>query len=117
MALDTLCSQAFGAKKYRLVGLHCQRAMVILTIMCIPVSFSGGREEVKRGGEGGEGGEEAGEKYIEFERKKDSICVVQRVGCAAIHWHRRYEGGDGVESVLDHKAYPLSVASSHVRSI
>ena len=25
MALDTLCSQAFGAHHYRLVGLHCQR--------------------------------------------------------------------------------------------
>eukprot|EP00026_Physarum_polycephalum_P005157 Phypoly_transcript_05186.p1 GENE.Phypoly_transcript_05186~~Phypoly_transcript_05186.p1 ORF type:complete len:586 (+),score=89.56 Phypoly_transcript_05186:190-1947(+) len=39
MALDTLCSQAFGAKKYRLVGLHCQRAMVILTIGCIPIAI------------------------------------------------------------------------------
>jgi len=39
MALDTLCSQAFGAKKYNLVGLHCQRAMVILTIACIPIAL------------------------------------------------------------------------------
>lgn len=39
MALDTLCSQAYGAKKYRLVGLHCQRAMVILTIACIPIAI------------------------------------------------------------------------------
>uniref|UniRef100_A0A6B2L184 Multidrug and toxin extrusion protein n=1 Tax=Arcella intermedia TaxID=1963864 RepID=A0A6B2L184_9EUKA len=35
--LDTLCTQAFGAKKYKLVGLHFQRAMVILTLSCIPI--------------------------------------------------------------------------------
>jgi MATE family multidrug resistance protein len=39
MALDTLCSQAYGAKKYHLVGLHCQRAMTILTIACIPIAL------------------------------------------------------------------------------
>lgn len=39
MALDTLCSQAYGAKKYKLVGLHCQRAMVILSIVCIPIAI------------------------------------------------------------------------------
>lgn len=31
------CRQAFGAKKYKLVGLHCQRMMVILTLLCFPV--------------------------------------------------------------------------------
>lgn len=38
-ALDTLVSQAFGAKEYGLVGLHGQRAAVILTIFAIPVAF------------------------------------------------------------------------------
>lgn len=38
MGLDTLCSQAYGARKYKLVGLHCQRAMVILTLVCFPVA-------------------------------------------------------------------------------
>eukprot|EP00607_Mallomonas_marina_P008797 CAMPEP_0182418716 /NCGR_PEP_ID=MMETSP1167-20130531/3085_1 /TAXON_ID=2988 /ORGANISM="Mallomonas Sp, Strain CCMP3275" /LENGTH=522 /DNA_ID=CAMNT_0024593049 /DNA_START=341 /DNA_END=1909 /DNA_ORIENTATION=+ len=31
-ALDSLVSQAYGAKAYKLMGLHCQRAMVILSI-------------------------------------------------------------------------------------
>eukprot|EP01113_Clastostelium_recurvatum_P035522 TRINITY_DN4965_c0_g1_i5.p1 TRINITY_DN4965_c0_g1~~TRINITY_DN4965_c0_g1_i5.p1 ORF type:complete len:609 (+),score=100.02 TRINITY_DN4965_c0_g1_i5:80-1906(+) len=39
MALDTLCSQAYGAKKYKLVGLQAQRAMVILTFMCVPIAL------------------------------------------------------------------------------
>lgn len=37
MGLDTLCTQAFGAQQYKLVGLYCQRAMVMLTIACIPI--------------------------------------------------------------------------------
>lgn len=55
MALDTLCSQAYGAQHYRLVGLHCQRyavawrdrgssrftslcsGMAVLTVACIPI--------------------------------------------------------------------------------
>jgi len=35
-ALDALCSQAFGGKQYKLVGLHCQRGMIIITLFCIP---------------------------------------------------------------------------------
>ena len=31
-ALDTLVSQAFGSKMYHLMGLYCQRTMIILTI-------------------------------------------------------------------------------------
>ena len=38
-ALDALCSQAYGAKSYALVGRHAQRAMVMLTIACVPVAF------------------------------------------------------------------------------
>ena len=38
-ALDTLVSQAYGAKAYRLMGLHCQRAMVILSIASILVTY------------------------------------------------------------------------------
>jgi MATE family multidrug resistance protein len=37
MALDTLCAQAFGAKKYKLVGLHFQRSIILLTLVCIPI--------------------------------------------------------------------------------
>jgi len=37
MALDTLCTQAFGAKKYKLVGLHFQRSIILLTLICIPI--------------------------------------------------------------------------------
>lgn len=36
-ALDTLISQAFGAKEYRQMGLFSQRAMAILTLCCIPI--------------------------------------------------------------------------------
>lgn len=38
MGLDTFCTQAFGAKQYKLVGLFCQRGMVILTIACFPIA-------------------------------------------------------------------------------
>lgn len=37
-ALDTMCGQAFGAKQYHLLGIHMQRAMLVLTLVCIPVS-------------------------------------------------------------------------------
>lgn len=37
-ALDTLISQAYGASAYELMGLHAQRAMVILTILSIPIA-------------------------------------------------------------------------------
>jgi multidrug resistance protein, MATE family len=37
--LDTLISQAYGGKAYELVGLHVQRAIVILTLFTIPVAL------------------------------------------------------------------------------
>jgi Na+-driven multidrug efflux pump len=36
-ALDTLISQAYGAKRYELMGLQAQRAAVILTLFSIPI--------------------------------------------------------------------------------
>jgi len=36
-ALDTLISQAYGARMYSLMGLHAQRAIVILSLCTIPV--------------------------------------------------------------------------------
>ena len=36
-ALETLCSQAFGAKNYTLVGVVLQRGVWILGISCVPV--------------------------------------------------------------------------------
>lgn len=38
-ALDTLISQAFGAREYKQMGLFSQRAMAILTLCCIPIVF------------------------------------------------------------------------------
>ena len=38
-ALDTLCSQAYGAKNYKLVGLWAQRGLVIIWCLCIPIFF------------------------------------------------------------------------------
>lgn len=37
-ALDTLVSQSYGAKQYTLVGLHTQRGMFVLTLLCVPVA-------------------------------------------------------------------------------
>ncbi|XP_058091621.1 protein DETOXIFICATION 16-like isoform X2 [Magnolia sinica] len=38
-ALDTLCGQAYGAKQYHMLGIHMQRAMIVLAIVSIPISF------------------------------------------------------------------------------
>ncbi|KAK3225227.1 hypothetical protein Dsin_005089 [Dipteronia sinensis] len=38
-ALETLCGQSYGAKQYRLMGIHMQRAMLILLIASIPLAF------------------------------------------------------------------------------
>lgn len=37
-ALDTLCGQAYGAKQYRLLGVHLQRAVVVLILTAIPLA-------------------------------------------------------------------------------
>ncbi|KAJ1392035.1 Multi antimicrobial extrusion protein [Sesbania bispinosa] len=37
-ALDTLCGQSYGAKQYRMLGIHMQRAMLILMIVSIPLA-------------------------------------------------------------------------------
>ncbi|XP_078176665.1 protein DETOXIFICATION 16-like [Carex rostrata] len=37
-ALDTLCGQAYGAKEYSLLGIYKQRAMLILTLLGIPLA-------------------------------------------------------------------------------
>ncbi|KAL5079525.1 hypothetical protein RYX36_007946 [Vicia faba] len=37
-ALDTLCGQSYGAKQYRMLGVHMQRAMLILMIVAIPLA-------------------------------------------------------------------------------
>lgn len=34
-ALDTLCGQSFGAKQYHLLGIHMQRAMVVLLVVSV----------------------------------------------------------------------------------
>lgn len=38
-ALETICGQAYGAKQYHLLGVNMQRAMLVLMLMCIPISF------------------------------------------------------------------------------
>ncbi|KAF3332690.1 MATE efflux family protein 5-like protein [Carex littledalei] len=37
-AMDTLCGQAYGAKEYSLLGIYKQRAMLILTLLGIPLA-------------------------------------------------------------------------------
>ncbi|KAK6925313.1 Multi antimicrobial extrusion protein [Dillenia turbinata] len=38
-ALDTLCGQSYGAKQYHMLGIHMQCAMLILMLVCVPLSF------------------------------------------------------------------------------
>ncbi|KAL3838977.1 hypothetical protein ACJIZ3_023568 [Penstemon smallii] len=38
-ALDTLCGQSYGAKQYHMLGIHMQRAMFVLLLVCIPLAF------------------------------------------------------------------------------
>ena len=35
--MDTLCSQAYGGKNYRLVGVYFQRAGLLLLLVCFPI--------------------------------------------------------------------------------
>ncbi|XP_039142798.1 protein DETOXIFICATION 16-like [Dioscorea cayenensis subsp. rotundata] len=37
-ALDTLCGQSFGAKQYSMMGVHMQRAMLVLTLVSVPLA-------------------------------------------------------------------------------
>ncbi|KAL8488814.1 hypothetical protein ACS0TY_024936 [Phlomoides rotata] len=37
-ALDTYCGQSYGAKQYHLLGIHMQRAMVVLLLVSIPLA-------------------------------------------------------------------------------
>ncbi|XP_044957999.1 protein DETOXIFICATION 16-like [Hordeum vulgare subsp. vulgare] len=36
-ALDTLCGQAYGARMYHRLGVYKQRAMVVLSLACVPI--------------------------------------------------------------------------------
>ncbi|KAJ4850877.1 hypothetical protein Tsubulata_007117 [Turnera subulata] len=38
-ALETFCGQAYGAEMYHMLGVYTQRAMIIFTLMGIPVSI------------------------------------------------------------------------------
>lgn len=38
-SLDTLCSQAYGARNYYNVGLYCQRCLFLMIIVLIPIMF------------------------------------------------------------------------------
>ena len=38
-ALDTFCGQAFGAGQYHILGIQMQRAMLVLTLVSLPLAF------------------------------------------------------------------------------
>lgn len=38
-ALDTLCGQSYGAKQYHMLGVHMQRAMIVLLLSSIPIAL------------------------------------------------------------------------------
>ncbi|XP_074316585.1 protein DETOXIFICATION 16-like [Silene latifolia] len=37
-ALDTFCGQSYGAKRYGMLGIHLQRAMIVLSLVSIPLA-------------------------------------------------------------------------------
>ena len=37
-ALETICGQSYGAEQYHMVGIHTQRAMVVLLLLSIPIA-------------------------------------------------------------------------------
>ncbi|XP_057479937.1 protein DETOXIFICATION 16-like isoform X2 [Actinidia eriantha] len=37
-ALETFCGQAYGARQYHMLGVHMQRAMLVLMLTCIPIA-------------------------------------------------------------------------------
>lgn len=37
-ALDTFCGQSYGAKQYHMLGIHMQRAMLVLLIASVPLA-------------------------------------------------------------------------------
>lgn len=38
-ALDTFCGQAYGAKQYSMLGIHMQRAMLVLLLVSLPLAY------------------------------------------------------------------------------
>ncbi|XP_059309108.1 protein DETOXIFICATION 16-like isoform X1 [Lycium ferocissimum] len=38
-ALDTICGQSYGAKQYHMLGIHMQRAMIVLLLVSIPLAY------------------------------------------------------------------------------
>lgn len=38
-ALDTLCGQSYGAQQYHMLGVHMQRAMIVLLLSSVPIAF------------------------------------------------------------------------------
>ncbi|MQL69842.1 hypothetical protein Taro_002134, partial [Colocasia esculenta] len=38
-ALDTLCGQAYGARQYQKLGSHTYKAILILLLVCVPISL------------------------------------------------------------------------------
>ncbi|GMP72331.1 hypothetical protein CsSME_00030413 [Camellia sinensis var. sinensis] len=38
-ALETFCGQAYGARQHHMLGVHMQRAMLVLLLMGIPIAF------------------------------------------------------------------------------
>jgi len=37
-SLDTLCGQAFGARRHHMLGVYKQRAMLVLALVSVPVA-------------------------------------------------------------------------------
>ncbi|XP_073394131.1 protein DETOXIFICATION 16 [Physcomitrium patens] len=37
-ALETLCGQSYGAKQYHMLGIHMQRAMLVLWLVSVPIA-------------------------------------------------------------------------------
>ncbi|CAN0900405.1 Protein DETOXIFICATION 16 [Linum grandiflorum] len=38
-AVETFCGQAYGAGRYKLLGIHLQRSMIVISLLTIPISI------------------------------------------------------------------------------
>ncbi|KAF3685342.1 putative RING-H2 finger protein ATL71-like [Capsicum annuum] len=38
-ALDTICGQSYGAKQFHMLGIHMQRAMIVLLLVSVPLAY------------------------------------------------------------------------------
>ncbi|XP_065851378.1 protein DETOXIFICATION 17-like [Euphorbia lathyris] len=108
--LETFCGQAYGAKQYRLLGIHMQRGMLIVLIISIPIAvmFSNAGEILKFLRQNHEIADEAGRysrllvpgffamalvecvvRFLQTQNKVNSLMIASGIAtlvCIPISW-------------------------------